>query len=59
MIDTHGKMKIIPSAHLPALQEETAVDGTQPHDGVARLEVAQAIALGVQVHPETFEQLRC
>lgn len=43
--------------YLPSLQQERAVHRPQPHDGVARLEVAQAVAARVQEQAQALEQL--
>lgn len=43
---------------LPALQEEAPIYSAQPHDGVARLEVSQAVTALMQEQAQAAKQLR-
>ena len=42
---------------LPSLQQQAAVHRSEPHDSIARLEVLEPVALGVQVDAQALEQL--
>jgi hypothetical protein len=48
---------VVNATDLPALDEERPVDRAQPQDAVAGLEVAQPVALLVQVVAQALEQL--